>query len=148
MRPHSFSPRLAHSLGNLYDESNFLEDDNSTPPSSFTSSPSPGLTPCPPVPPSGLSFGYPASDPRLPPSHLNYNQEVDTNVNSLTGANNISASHTVGPVNRTGYSLFSRNRPNPRRGPVRAGLSGFPARYLSRSIPVSDNRLETSVITP
>ncbi|XP_057189991.1 cell division cycle 14Aa [Triplophysa rosa] len=131
----SFTPRLAHSLGNLYDESNFLEDANSTPQSSFTPSPSPGLTPCPPAPPSGFSFGYPASDPRLPPSHLNYSQEVDTNVNTLPGANSISASHTVRPVNRTGYSLFSRNRPSPRRGPVRAGLSGFPARYLSRSIP-------------
>lgn len=70
------------------------------------------------------------------------------NVNTLPGANSICDSHTVRPVKRTGYSLFSRNRPSPRRGPVRAGLSGFPARYLSRSIPVSDNRLATSGVTP
>ncbi|XP_065125205.1 cell division cycle 14Aa [Paramisgurnus dabryanus] len=131
----SFSPRLAHSLGNLYDENSFHEDDNSTPPSFFPPSPSLALTQCPPAPPSGFSFGYPTADTRLPPSHLNYNQEADTNLNSLNGVSTINASRTVRPVNRTGYNLFSNNRPNPRRGPGRSGLRGFPARYLSRSIP-------------
>ncbi|XP_059358352.1 cell division cycle 14Aa isoform X1 [Carassius carassius] len=128
----SFSPRLAHSLSNLYDEDNFSDNDNSTPPSSFAPSPSPALTPAPPP---GFSFGYTSTEPRLPPSHLNINQEANTNLNSLTEANTVSANRTVRPMNRTGYSLFSSGPPNPRRGPLRGGLSRLPGRYLSRSIP-------------
>lgn len=142
MHPHSFSPRLAHSLSNLYDDNNFSDDDNSTPPSSFVPSPSPALSP---APPSGFSFGYTSTEPQLPPAHLNFNQEANTNLNSLTGANTVSTNCTVGPMNRTGYSLFSSGPPNPRRGPLRGGLSRFPGRYLSRSIPVSDH-LATFVV--
>ncbi|XP_050988259.1 cell division cycle 14Aa isoform X1 [Labeo rohita] len=102
----SFSPRLAHSLSNLYDDNNFNGDDNSTSPSSFAPSPSP-------APPSGFSFGYTSTDPRLSPSHLNFNQEANTNLSSITGANTISANRTVRPMNRSGYSLFSGGLPNP-----------------------------------
>ncbi|XDV26886.1 hypothetical protein PO909_030511 [Leuciscus waleckii] len=129
----SFSPRLAHSLGNLYNDNNFSDDETSTPPSSFVPSPSPALTQCSPALPSSFSFGYTTADPRLPPSHVNFNQEANANLNSLTASSTVSASRTVRPMNRGGYS-----RPSPRRGPFRAGLSGFPGRYLSRSIPVSD----------
>lgn len=129
----SFSPRLAHSLGNLYNDNNFSEDETSTPPSSFVPSPSPALTQCPTALPSSFSFGYTTADPRLPPSHVNFNQEANANLNSLTASSTVSASRTVRPMNRGGYS-----RPSPRRGPFRAGLSGFPGCYLSRSIPVSD----------
>ncbi|XP_067310356.1 cell division cycle 14Aa isoform X1 [Pseudorasbora parva] len=131
----SFSPRLAHSLGNLYNDNNFSDDDNSTPPSSFAPSPSPAQTQCPPAPPSGFSFGYTTAEPRLPPSHVNFNQEANANLNSLNAASTVSASRTVRPMNRGGYSLFSGGRPSPQRGPFRTGLSGFPGRYLSRSIP-------------
>lgn len=134
----SFSPRLAHSLNNLYNDNNFSDDDNGTPPSSFVPSPSPALTQCAPAPPSSFSFGYTSTDPRLPPSQVNFNQEANANLNSLTAASPVSAGRTVRPMNSTGYSLFSGGRPSPRRGPFRTGLNGFPGRYLSRSIPVSD----------